>query len=48
MQVKVKTYLFSVTGTFHGVIIEARSEGAARKAFHEKYNGETITHLIKR
>jgi hypothetical protein len=45
---QVKTYLFSVTGTFHGAIIEAQSEGKARKAFHEKYNGESITHLIKR
>ncbi len=39
----MKTYL--VTGTFHGSIIEARSEGDARRAFHKFYNGESIIHI---
>ena len=39
MKIK-KTY--AVTGTFHGSIIEAYSEGEARKIFHKHYNGESI------
>ncbi len=39
----MKTY--AVTGTFHGSIIYANSEGEARRIFHDYYNGESITHL---
>ena len=38
IQIKV----FAVTGTFHGSIIYAFSEGDARREFHKKYNGESI------
>lgn len=43
MQIGDKTY--AVTGTFHGSIIEANSEGEARKIFHQYYNGESILYL---
>lgn len=36
---------YAVTGTFHGSIVEADSEGAARRAFHKMYNGESILHV---
>jgi hypothetical protein len=36
---------WAVTGTFHGSIIEAESEGEARRTFHNFYNGESITHV---
>jgi len=36
---------FAVTGTFHGSIIYAKSEGDARRYFHKKYNGESIIHI---
>lgn len=36
---------YSVTGTFHGSIVFAYSEGDARRIFHSYYNGESITHL---
>lgn len=36
---------FAVTGTFHGSIIYAKSEGDARRAFHEIWNGESIIHI---
>jgi hypothetical protein len=39
MKIK-KTY--AVTGTFHGSIVEAYSEGEARRIFHKHYNGESI------
>jgi len=35
-----KTY--AVTGTYHGSIVYAKCEGDARRAFHAKYNGESI------
>lgn len=35
-----KTY--AVTGTFHGSFVVAKTEGDARRAFHKKYNGESI------
>lgn len=38
---KEKTY--AVTGTYHGAIIYATSEGEARRIFHKHYNGESIT-----
>ena len=39
----VKTY--AVTGTFHGSIVVATSEGQARRSFHEAWKGESIIHL---
>ena len=41
-------FSWAVTGTFHGSIIEAETEGEARRIFHKHYNGETITHIKKR
>jgi hypothetical protein len=41
-------YTYAVTGTFHGSIVEAESEGEARRIFHKHYNGESITHIRKR
>lgn len=38
---------YAVTGTYHGSIIYARSEGDARRAFHKAWNGESITHVKK-
>ena len=37
-----------VTGTFHGSIVEAETEGEARRIFHKYYNGESIIHIKKR
>lgn len=34
--------MFAVTGTFHGSIVYVSTEGAARRAFHKAYNGESI------
>lgn len=42
----MKTYV--ITGTFHGSIVRAKSEGEARRIFHKYYNGESITHLVKK
>lgn len=39
------TVRYAVTGTFHGAIIYAKCEGDARRAFHAKYNGESIIHV---
>ena len=36
----MKTYF--VTGTLHGSVVYAATEGEARRAFHKKYNGESI------
>jgi len=33
---------FSITGTFHGSIVTAETEGEARKMFHKHYKGESI------
>jgi hypothetical protein len=41
-------FCWAVTGTFHGSIIEAETEGEARRIFHEHYNGESITHIRKK
>lgn len=41
-------FCWAVTGTFHGSIIEAETEGDARRLFHKYYNGESITHIKKR
>ncbi len=39
---------FAVTGTYHGSIIYAKSEGEARRIFHKYYNGESILNVIKK
>ena len=36
---------YAVTGTYHGSIVQARSEGEARRMFHQAWNGESITHV---
>lgn len=36
---------FAVTGTFHGSLIVSRSEGNARRAFHQAWGGESIVSL---
>lgn len=41
-------YSYAITGTFHGSIVEAESEGEARRIFHKYYNGESIIHIRKR
>jgi hypothetical protein len=41
-------FCWAVTGTVHGSIIEAETEGEARRIFHKHYNGESITHIKKR
>lgn len=38
---------FAITGTFSGSIVFAKTEGDARRAFHKKYNGESIIHVRK-
>ena len=38
--------LFYVTGTKHGSHIRAKTEGDARRAFHEFYSGESIVCLM--
>jgi hypothetical protein len=40
-------FCWAVTGTFHGSIIEAETEGEARRIFHKHYNGESIIHIKK-
>ena len=40
-------FSWAVTGTFHGSIVQSKTEGEARRAFHQKYNGESIV-TIKR
>jgi hypothetical protein len=37
--------LFAVTGTYHGSIVEAKTEGEARRAFHRYYGGESIINM---
>jgi hypothetical protein len=39
-------FLFYVTGTYNGAHIHCKTEGIARAIFHNKYEGETITHII--
>jgi hypothetical protein len=34
--------VYAITGTFHGSIIEAKTEGEARAIFHKVYKGESI------
>jgi hypothetical protein len=40
-------FYWAVTGTFHGSIIEAETEGKARHIFHKYYKGETIINIKK-
>lgn len=44
---KFLVFCWAVTGTFHGSIIEAVTEGEARRIFHKYYNGESIIHIKK-
>lgn len=37
--------IWYVTGTFHGSIVYAKSEGDARRTFHKYYGGESIIHI---
>jgi len=39
---------FAVTGTRHGSIVYAVTEGDARRALHKRYNGESIITVTKR
>ena len=41
-------FTYAVTGTFHGAIVTAKSEGEARRLFHKRYNGESILCSHKR
>jgi hypothetical protein len=41
-QTEAKLRVYSVTGTFHGSMVQAPTEGLARRAFHKFYNGESI------
>jgi len=36
---------YAVTGTFHGSIVFAKSEGEARRIFHKKWDGESIINI---
>jgi hypothetical protein len=36
---------YFITGTYHGSIIQAPTEGAARRSFHRAWNGESITSM---
>lgn len=38
---------WAVTGTYHGSIIQADSEGDARRTFHAYWNGESILSVKK-
>jgi hypothetical protein len=35
-------FRYAITGTHHGSIVYAKTEGDARRAFHQRYNGELI------
>jgi hypothetical protein len=39
---------YAVTGTYHGSIVYATSEGEARRIFHKVYNGESILTVIEK
>lgn len=34
--------IFALTGTYHGSIVNADTEGKARRMFHTFWNGESI------
>jgi hypothetical protein len=42
-----KNAIYAVTGTFHGSLVECKSEGDARREFHRYWNGESILHVKK-
>jgi hypothetical protein len=44
----IPEHTYAVTGTFHGSIVIASSEGEARRIFHDVYNGESILHITKK
>ena len=46
--VRHSTYTWAVTGTYHGSLIEAKTEGEARRTFHKHYKGESITHIKRK
>ena len=46
--VRGDVFCWAVTGTFHGSIIEAETEGEARRIFHKYYNGESIINIKKK
>jgi len=48
MEEKRTHIAWAVTGTFHGSIVEAETEGEARRIFHKYYNGESIIDIRKR
>lgn len=39
---------FAVTGTFHGSIVQAKTEGEARRIFHRCYNGESVLSVTEK
>lgn len=39
---------YAVTGTYHGSLINAETEGDARRIFHRYYKGESIISVKKR
>lgn len=41
-EIEKPTNRYSVTGTYHGSIVLAKSEGEARRLFHKYYGGESI------
>lgn len=45
---KKENTIWAVTGTYHGSLIEASSEGEARRIFHAYWGGESIIHIVKR
>jgi hypothetical protein len=40
--------LFAITGTLHGSLIFANSEGEARRAFHCVWHGESILYCVQK
>lgn len=43
----MKEYLYLVTGTLHGSVVIAKTEGEARRAFHAAWDGESIIDVSK-
>ena len=43
----MKMNLYCITGTDHGSLCYAKSEGEARRLFHLFYHGESIVYLKK-
>jgi len=38
--------LYAITGTFHGSLVIAKSEGDARRLFRYQYKGESILSVL--